>query len=162
MGVSIREETRGLWGSSSSPGPSSLNAAQLPFRTPPLQPIHPRKQKKKKVGIYQNTCFVLFCATQKTLHYVRSKPPFSERNNNLELSFLECIINVISSCLCPSVCVEWWVWAPSANGLGARAAGLWWEHRSYMKLWRVQDGFRSVEGKLCLLGLEQRERVDHA
>lgn len=57
----------------------------------------------------------MFCATQKALHYVRSKPPFTERNNKLELSFLQCIINVISSCLCPSVCVEWWVWAPGGH-----------------------------------------------
>lgn len=51
MGVSIQEEAMGLWGSSSSPRPSSPNAAQLPFRTPPLQPIHPG-EPKKKVAIY--------------------------------------------------------------------------------------------------------------
>lgn len=52
MGVSIQEEAVGLRGSSSCPRPSSVNAAQLPFRTPPLHPIHPGEPKKKKKSGY--------------------------------------------------------------------------------------------------------------
>lgn len=69
---------------------------------------------------------VLYCSVPHKRRFImlEASPLFAERNNNLELSFLECIINVISSCLCPSVCVEWWVWAPGTDGLGTRAARL--------------------------------------
>lgn len=62
MGVSIQEEARGLWSSSSSPRPSSPYAPQLPFRTPPLQPIHLGKlppPTKKKSGYLLEYLFAI-------------------------------------------------------------------------------------------------------
>lgn len=117
---------KGVRGSSPPPPrPSSPNAAQLPLRTPPLQPIHPREPKEKSGYLLEYLfCIVLWNTKDASLCYKQAH--FAERNNNLELCFLcvECIINVISSCLCPSVCVEWWVWAPGMDGLGTRAARL--------------------------------------
>lgn len=65
MGVSIQEEAMGLQGSSSSPCPSSPNAAQLPFRTPSLQPIHPGEPKKSGYLLEYLFCIVV-CHTKDT------------------------------------------------------------------------------------------------
>lgn len=125
-----RKEAGGLQGSSSSPRPSSPNAAQLPFRTPPLQPHSSwrakkrEREKKESVYLLEYLFCIVLCHT-KDASLCQKQAPLAGRNNNLELSlspfFFWCIINVISSCLCPSVCVEWWVWAPGTDGLGTRA-----------------------------------------
>ncbi|MEQ2313706.1 hypothetical protein AMECASPLE_004802 [Ameca splendens] len=56
-------------------------------------------------------------------------------------------MNVISSCVGPSVCVEWWVWAPGMDGLGTQAAGTVVGSVAgfYTELWI--EGFRTVDGR---------------
>ena len=72
---------KGVRGSSPSPRPSP-NAAQLPFRTLPLQPIHPgepppkkkKKRKRKKSGYLLEYLFCIVLCHTKDVHYVRSRP----------------------------------------------------------------------------------------
>lgn len=127
MGVSIQEETRGCEAPCQvllAPPPRMRHSCLSEPRRSSLFILESQKKKKKrkKSGHLIEYLFCIVVCHTKDVHYVWNEPLFAERNNNLELSVLECIINVISSCLGPSVCVEWWVWAPGMDGLGTRAA----------------------------------------
>lgn len=65
----------GVRGSSPSPRPSSVNAAQLPFRTPPLQPIHPGEAKKSGYLLEYLFGIVLRRTKDASLCF-EAKPPF--------------------------------------------------------------------------------------
>lgn len=143
MGVSIQEEAKGVRGllAKSSPllsecGTAAFQNPAAPAHSswrapPPLPPPHTHTHSSPPTITHTKKwlfirILVLYCSVPHKRRFImlEASPLFAERNNNLELSFLECIINVISSCLCPSVCVEWWVWAPGTDGLGTRAARL--------------------------------------
>lgn len=97
MGVSIQEEARGLWSSSSSPRPSSPYAPQLPFRTPPLQPIHlgklpPPTPQKKWLFIRILVCYC--SAPHKRVFIVLEASPLSQR----ETITWNCLFRVYNKC----------------------------------------------------------------
>lgn len=86
-----RRRQRGLLGSSSSPRPSSPYAPQLPFRTPPLQPIHPGKPKK---WLFIRILVWYCSAAHKRCFIVLEASPLSQR----ETITWNCILRVYNKC----------------------------------------------------------------
>lgn len=131
---------KGVRGFSPSPCPSFPECGTAAFQNPaapthsstappPHPPPPPRHPPSKKSGYLLEYLFCIVPRRTKDVHYVRNKPPFLSKRETITWNclffspffFLESIINVISSCLCPSVCIGW-VWAPGTDGLGTRAA----------------------------------------